>query len=195
MRAITLSGREGSVSLEDIACLGFDNAPIGLVVTRYRLVETCNDAFAAMFGYEAAELAGKSIAALYPSNREFVDLGERGRAEMRSGPLYRDNRIMKRRDGSLFWCQVHGRSLGEGDVFAHCVWSFVDLSHQRRVVELTTREREIATLIVQGLTNKEIAARLGNSPRTIEAHRSRMLRKTGARGTGELIAFLVGLPG
>ena len=181
--------------MNDIGCLGFDHAPIGLVVTRHRIVETCNAAFAAMFGHAREDLSGKSIATLYPSLREFVDLGERGRQDMCAGQLYRDNRIMKRRDGSLFWCQVHGRSLSEGDVFAHCVWSFVDLSHQRRVVELTLREREIATLMVQGLTNKEIAIRLGNSPRTIEAHRSRMLRKTGARGTGELIAFLVGRPG
>ncbi len=181
--------------MDDIACIAFERAPIGLVVTRHRIVETCNDAFADMFGHARHDLSGKSIAVLYPSLREFADLGARGREEMRSGQSYRDNRIMKRRDGSLFWCQVHGRSLSRGDVFAQCVWSFVDLSHQRRVVELTLREREIATLMVQGLTNKEIAAHLGNSPRTIEAHRSRMMRKTGARGTGDLIALLVGLPG
>ena len=168
--------------MDDIACIAFERAPIGLVVTRHRIVETCNDAFADMFGHARHDLSGKSIAVLYPSLREFADLGARGREEMRSGQSYRDNRIMKRRDGSLFWCQVHGRSLSRGDVFAQCVWSFVDLSHQRRVVELTLREREIATLMVQGLTNKEIAAHLGNSPRTIEAHRSRMMRKTGARG-------------
>lgn len=36
---------------------------------------------------------------------------------------------------------------------------------------LTNREREVVSLIVEGLTGKEIATRLNVSPRTIEIHR------------------------
>ncbi|MNL58354.1 Tetrathionate response regulatory protein TtrR [compost metagenome] len=59
---------------------------------------------------------------------------------------------------------------------------------------LTQREREIAMLVVEGMTNKEIARRLDVSHRTVEAHRSRMMEKLGARNTAELISSLVGLP-
>lgn len=44
-------------------------------------------------------------------------------------------------------------------------------------VALTLREREVAELLAQGLTDKEIAARLVISPRTAEGHVQRILRK------------------
>lgn len=47
-------------------------------------------------------------------------------------------------------------------------------------VELTPREREVSSLIAEGLTNAEIAERLGLSLRTVEGHIARLYRKTGA---------------
>ena len=42
---------------------------------------------------------------------------------------------------------------------------------------LTPREREILHLIIEGHTNVQIAARLVLSPRTVELHRSRIMKK------------------
>jgi DNA-binding NarL/FixJ family response regulator len=44
---------------------------------------------------------------------------------------------------------------------------------------LTAREREVLDLVISGLTNAMIAARLSISPRTVEIHRANMLRKLG----------------
>ena len=44
---------------------------------------------------------------------------------------------------------------------------------------LTAREREVLDLVISGLTNVKIAARLSISPRTVEIHRANMLRKLG----------------
>jgi FixJ family two-component response regulator len=54
---------------------------------------------------------------------------------------------------------------------------------------LTEREREIMSLIVAGLANKEIAERLDISSRTVENHRAHIMEKTGASNLRELIAF------
>ena len=51
---------------------------------------------------------------------------------------------------------------------------------------LSSREREIALLAVAGRTNREIAADLFLSPRTVESHISSALRKLGCRSRGEL---------
>ena len=51
---------------------------------------------------------------------------------------------------------------------------------------LTPRELELLPLIVAGKSNKEIARQLGVSYRTIEIHRARVLKKTGAANLIEL---------
>ncbi len=53
---------------------------------------------------------------------------------------------------------------------------------------VTAREAEVLRLIAEGLANKEIAARLYLSPRTVEKHVERLLRKTGARSRTQLLA-------
>jgi FixJ family two-component response regulator len=61
---------------------------------------------------------------------------------------------------------------------------------------LTQREREIMTMVVQGLANKEIARQLGISHRTVEQHRATAMRKMGAGSLVDLIraAEQSGLP-
>jgi DNA-binding CsgD family transcriptional regulator len=54
------------------------------------------------------------------------------------------------------------------------------------VEELTAREREIATLAARGASNREIAARLVVSVRTVENQLQRAYRKLGVRNRGEL---------
>jgi DNA-binding CsgD family transcriptional regulator len=51
---------------------------------------------------------------------------------------------------------------------------------------LTGREREIADLVAAGRTNKEIAAQLVLSTRTIEAHLRNIFAKLGVRSRVEL---------
>jgi FixJ family two-component response regulator len=57
---------------------------------------------------------------------------------------------------------------------------------------LTPREREVALLLHEGLANKEVAARLGCSPRTVEIHRARVFEKLGVRNVVGLVRCLSG---
>jgi two-component system, LuxR family, response regulator FixJ len=57
---------------------------------------------------------------------------------------------------------------------------------RRRLARLTSREREVAGLLVKGKRSKEIAAALRISPRTAEGHRRQVLRKMEVGSTAEL---------
>jgi len=59
-------------------------------------------------------------------------------------------------------------------------WSRETEATRARLAGLTEREREVMELTVAGLSNKEIAQRLGISHRTVEVHRARVMQKTGA---------------
>jgi two-component system response regulator FixJ len=57
---------------------------------------------------------------------------------------------------------------------------------------LTPRERATLALILKGASNKEAARTLGISPRTIEFHRTNIMRKLGARNAVELVGIVLG---
>ncbi len=55
--------------------------------------------------------------------------------------------------------------------------------------ELSKREREVVSLLAQGLTNAEIAAELKLSVRTVESHRARIQQKLGVFGRSNLVRY------
>jgi two-component system, LuxR family, response regulator FixJ len=64
---------------------------------------------------------------------------------------------------------------------------------EERFESLTEREREILAMVVGGLSNKEAAARMKLSARTVEIHRASLMRKTGARNTAHLVRMAMEL--
>ncbi len=171
----------------------FEQAPIGLVISRDRSMVACNQHLLAMFGArQDSEFAGRSFELLYPTHEEFERTGARIVASLDRNGLYADERIMKRLSGELFWCHVSGRALDPKQPHAAGIWSFEDLSARRKVsAALTPREREIAALLIEGLTSKRIGQRLTISPRTVDVYRARLMRKYGAATTPELVHKLL----
>ena len=62
-----------------------------------------------------------------------------------------------------------------------------DLQARERYASLSPREHEVLGLVVEGLTNKDIARALGLSPRTVETHRAHVFDKLGAPSLAMLI--------
>jgi DNA-binding NarL/FixJ family response regulator len=59
------------------------------------------------------------------------------------------------------------------------------------VPHLTSREAEVLQLVVEGLTSKQIATRLVLSPRTVENHIQRTLRKFDVPGRAALVRYAI----
>lgn len=170
----------------------FDLAPIGLVLSRHRLIVDCNRQLLGMFAAQRDELVGQSFEVLYPTHEEFERTGARIVASLDAQGFYADDRVMKRLSGELFWCHVTGRALDPADPHAAGIWSFEDLSSRRALkLELTAREREIAALLIEGLTSKLIGRKLDISPRTVDVYRARLMKKHRAATTPELVQKLL----
>ena len=172
----------------------FQQAPVGMCVSDQRVIRSGNLALCSMFGYASGALDGKSFSLLYPTMDEFLRIGDRIVPAMNQHGVYSDERIMRRASGELFWCHVRGRALDSTQPLGPGIWTFEDISKQRPVsADLTPREREIAALLVEGKTSKLIARDMGLSPRTVEMHRARLMRKFGAASAAELVHKLVGV--
>ena len=66
---------------------------------------------------------------------------------------------------------------------------------QQRFDSLTSREREVISLVVAGKLNKEIAHQLGTAENTIKVHRGRAVEKMHAQSVAELVRMMEKIKG
>ena len=56
---------------------------------------------------------------------------------------------------------------------------------------LTPREREVVQLVAEGCTSKEVAHRLGISVKTVDTHRSNLMRKLRLHSVSQLVRYAI----
>jgi len=89
--------------------------------------------------------------------------------------------------------RAEGRVIGRSDQITAALWPGPE--HEPPPADgpslpLTRREREVAELIAQGLTNRQIGGRLFIAERTVDTHVSRMLAKLGCSSRAQIAAIV-----
>jgi RNA polymerase sigma factor (sigma-70 family) len=64
---------------------------------------------------------------------------------------------------------------------------------RQRFESLTPRERDVISMVVEGLLNKQIAVQLGTAENTVKIHRSRAMGKMQAQSLADLVRMLAKL--
>jgi len=96
--------------------------------------------------------------------------------------------LLKDADSDVIFDAI--KTVMSGDQFLHepvKKMLLQSLGGKRSKIMITRREKEILGLIVNGLTNKEIAAQLNLSIRTVENHRNHLLQKLDVNNTAGLV--------
>ena len=113
-------------------------------------------------------------------NREFVtpalEAGAAGYVLKRSGGREVVNAIRQVMRGAAILDSDLARQLGQQPA-----------SGRQGEAPLTDRELQVLRLVVDGLSNKEIAQQLTISPKTASVHRTNIMQKLGARNTADLV--------
>jgi diguanylate cyclase (GGDEF)-like protein/PAS domain S-box-containing protein len=109
----------------------FDSVSEGIVLLRNGTVRKCNAKFAAMLGYAPAELVGQPSLVWYADPSEWEHVGRTARLTLAQGRDYGGELLVKRRDGSQFWCDVRGRALDPNHVDDGAIFVFIDISARR----------------------------------------------------------------
>jgi DNA-binding CsgD family transcriptional regulator len=184
----------------------FVHLPVALMVTRQRVISACNRQFLDMFRTTSDALVGQSVRILYPNQVAFERFGARVIPALKKFGRIIEPRAMQRADGELFWVNVTGVSEHRNDPYREALWFFSEMgaatslsggasSANKLIAEaknsMTSRERDVAALLIQNQTAKEIGIALGISPRTVEVFCGKLLKKFDAPSTTELVKTLL----
>jgi PAS domain S-box-containing protein len=117
-------------------------APVGISFASNRRHRWVNDAFAAMLGYDKKELVGQSSLMHFDSRESWEAFGTEAYSVLAAGRTYVTERLMKRRDGSRFWCEVTGNAVDPNDLTRGSIWINVDVTERKRAEEEVRRALE-----------------------------------------------------
>ena len=160
----------------------YNHSPIALYRTRIsdgKLLE-CNRALVELFGYDSKE----EFQATSNAASRYVDINDRA---VLLEKLKKDNRVkgfqvqVTRKDGEAVWIEATAEIFPEQ---GYMEGAMQDITASKA---LTPAEKKVLRQIIKGKSNGEVAYALGRSVRTIEDHRSHIMRKLGANNLVELI--------
>ncbi len=178
-----------------LACAGDERAAAAIDEAR-RLGVTVNRINRGLLGYAGAILAGRA------GDRELAaDAARAADADLAHCPVWGDLARLQAAAPALAdgwgqprtWleaAQACFAAHGIDALAARCA-ELLGGSRPSRWTGLgvTAREADVLVLVAEGLANKEIAARLHVSPRTVEKHVESLMRKAGARSRTQLVAI------
>jgi NarL family two-component system response regulator LiaR len=86
---------------------------------------------------------------------------------------------------------IHAAHAGQATLSPEAAQALVETANQPRApgLDLTEREREVLTLMIEGLNNTQIAGRLTVSPSTVKSHVSNILSKLGVTSRTEAVSL------
>ena len=158
----------------------FDNALVGMAYVADELVIKANAATERMFGYGGGDLSELEIASLFADRADWAGI----RADAGGGEAEFE-RLMRRADGTTFWCAVNVRPLEASVPERGLILALMDIDVRRRSEDELKRVRNYLDLVVENLP-------VLVSVRDVETGRFVSLNRAGEQITGLSRAQVVG---
>ncbi|MDD3529772.1 MAG: diguanylate cyclase [Gallionellaceae bacterium] len=126
-----------------------ETAIIGLAHVRERRLVWANVGLVQMFGYPPEAMPGMETARLYASDAAYEQIGRDGYSHLSRGESYEIDALMRRHDGTTFWCSVSGRMIDADQPELGSIWTLNDIDDRVRAREelaaLNAQLRELST--------------------------------------------------
>ena len=120
-------------------------ASIGIAFTRDRQFATANPCFERMFGWDGGTLAGQAGRVVWPSDGDYADVSRLAGPLLELGQPVELERLMRRKDGSLFWCRLLAQALDPADPRAGgTIWIAEDVTERRHTEQALAAARDAA---------------------------------------------------
>ena len=105
-----------------------------------------------MFGWTSEELSQQSTEILYPSKEAYEDLTRHARPILAGGQRLDLEILMRKRDGSTFWCRMLAKTIDPDDTSKGTIYITEDITERKNAQEALLRARDELELRVQERT-------------------------------------------
>jgi len=110
------------------------NASIGITLTRDQHFVQVNRLVEEMFGWPGGSLVGQSGSVVWPSQEEYIAVGNDLGPRLAAGEQVETERPMRRRDGSTFLCRILAKAVDPNHPSrGGTIWIMEDVTERRRV--------------------------------------------------------------
>jgi PAS domain S-box-containing protein len=115
----------------------FENSPIGIAFVTDRIVRRANPRFVQLFAMEQGGVVGLATSAFYPDRAAFEAFGQQFYPVLGRGERVDTVRVMRRSDGTDFWCRIIGQVLSADRPQEGSIWLMEDVTERRLAEEAT----------------------------------------------------------
>ncbi len=148
-----------------------ENIAAGIVLIKNRKLQWANPAHDVILGYEPGETIGMDTALFYANREKYDRVGMEGYERLVKGDAYSVEVEMKRKDGSLFWCNLAGRAVDSSNFDEGSIWILTDITERKRAEDELihiNRSLEQATAIADlaNAAKSEFLANMSHEIRT-----------------------------
>ena len=128
----------------------FDNAAVGILFARDRVVRRCNRKLAEIFGYRAEELAGRSTRVFFLSEEQYQRQYALLLPVVMAGETYVGESRARHKDGHAFWVRTTGRRIASQTDCVELIWIFEDVTERHEAEEaLLCAHEELEQRVVE----------------------------------------------
>jgi len=108
-----------------------DNAMVGIVFLRDRIVTRCNNAFEGILGYAPGELQGVCSRQWYLTEQEWVAAASVCYTPFASGNAFEGEMVLRKKDGSPFYCDVRAKAIDPANIGKGSIWIIMDITGRK----------------------------------------------------------------
>ncbi|MBF0474296.1 MAG: PAS domain S-box protein [Deltaproteobacteria bacterium] len=141
-----------------------ENVPVGIGYAVNRQFIWINDRFNRIFGHTLEDLADVTSEVIYPTTDDYEETGKQAYQALADGNIFHTEKLLKRKDGSLFWCSLTGQAIAEDRDTRGSIWIFDDISERKHAEGELISAQEAA--LVANRTKSEFLANMSHEIRT-----------------------------
>ncbi|RKZ42810.1 MAG: hypothetical protein DRQ49_00815 [Gammaproteobacteria bacterium] len=129
-----------------------DNSPVGIafLAEGQRLLRF-NHKLEEIFGYTEKELQNSTTEMLYFSSEDYEKIGQKLYPLLKQGATYKTEQIMRRKDGSPFWCRLLVKAINPNELSKGFIWNCEDVTEQKRTEENLRLAATVFETITEGI--------------------------------------------